>query len=145
MAEVQKPSKEDKEAAKAVKEAAAAKKKADKEAEKAAKMAAKESAKVEKVEQNGISRPKADSETGKVWLVCDNLSASLQRVPSREEVLTASAEVGVNPATTATQYARWRKFHGVTGTIPNPNKVVKEKPVKEPKKAKAVKEAAAAE
>lgn len=130
-----KPTKEEVAAEKAAKAAA---KQAEKDAAKAAKEAEK-AAKPAKIEKNGVVRPKDDSETGKVWSVCDALSAKLARVPAREEVLKAAGAEGVNAATTSTQYARWRKFHGVTGTVANPNKVVKEKPVKAEKPAKAEK------
>ncbi len=117
----------DKAAAKAAKEAekAAAKAKKDAEAKakedaKAAQKAAKEATKMP--EQNGVRRPKPDGACGKVWALADSLSASLgQPVPIAALSQAASAQ-GINDSTIRTQYALWRKFHGVSrrATLPPP-------------------------
>ena len=119
--------------AKAAKEAKAdeakAKKEADKaakEAKKAAEKAAKEAAKAEKAavakmpEQNGIRRPKPDTETGKVWGLADSISASLGQPTPIANLLAAGQAQGLNDSTIRTQYARWRAFHGITGRLALP-------------------------
>lgn len=94
---------------------AAAAKKAQKEADKKAKAEAKVAAQAQKIVGNGISRPKADTKTGKVWEICDALSAQLGRPPERKLVMDAATKEGINEATCATQFGRWRKFHGLKG------------------------------
>lgn len=111
--------------AKAAKETAALKAKADKEAEVKAKAdaaaaakAAKESSKMP--EQNGVRRPKPEGACGKVWAMADSLSAQLgQPVPIANLSKDASA-AGINDSTIRTQYALWRKFHGITGRVSLP-------------------------
>jgi hypothetical protein len=112
-------------AAKATKEAEKAAAKATKEAEakskaeaKAAAAAAKETTKMP--EQNGVRRPKAGGACGNVWALADSLSASLgQPVPIATLSARATAQ-GINDSTIRTQYALWRKFHGITGRIALP-------------------------
>ena len=110
----------------AEKEAAKAKAKADanakREAEKLAKAeqkakdkeaakAAKEAAKMP--EQNGIRRPKPETTCGKVWAIFDSLSAKSGSPATIGDSLKEAD--GIAEATVRTQYARWRKFHGITG------------------------------
>lgn len=69
--------------------------------------------------QNGITRPSAGSKTGRVWEICDELSAGGERATRKEVVAQAEAE-GINGSTTVTQYGKWARYHGFT--------VVREKP-----------------
>ena len=73
-------------------------------------------------EQNGIRRPKPETETGKVWALADSISASLGQPTPIAILLTQGQAAGLNDSTIRTQYARWRAFHGITGrvTIPTP-------------------------
>lgn len=116
--------------AKAEAKAAEAKAKADaKAAEKAAKEAAKEAAKAEKeaakaakaaqkqVVQNDVTRPKEASSCGKIWAIADQLSAKHKAPVTIKQLEEIALAEGFNPATIKTQYARWRKFHGVTGRV----------------------------
>lgn len=64
-------------------------------------------------EQNGVRRPKAGTATGTVWEICDELSAAAGKPAARGDVMQAGKEKNLNPATVATQYGRWRKFHGL--------------------------------
>lgn len=107
-----------KEAEKAEKEAKKAAEKAEKEQAKAAKLAAKESNKMP--EQNGIRRPKPDTETGKVWALADAISASLGQPTPIANLLKDGQAQGLNDSTIRTQYARWRAFHGITGRVSLP-------------------------
>lgn len=99
----------------AAKQAAKAQAKADKAAVKAAAKleakAAKEAAKQPK--QNDVRRPKAGTTTGKVWAIFDSLSASTGAPALIGDALKQAT--GIPEATVRTQYARWRKFHGITG------------------------------
>ena len=107
-----------KEAAAADREAKKAEEKAKKEAEKAAKEAAKVAVKMP--EQNGIRRPKPETETGKVWALADAISSSLGQPTPIANLLAQGQAAGLNDSTMRTQYARWRAFHGITGRVSLP-------------------------
>lgn len=86
-----------------------AKKKQDGEATEATE--AKE--KAPKDEKNGIVRPKAGTKTGRVWEIADKLSADSGEPVARKAVLDAAMAEGINAATAATQYGRWRRYYGL--------------------------------
>lgn len=113
---------EDAKAAKAaVAEAAKAKKEADKQAKidaKAAKVAERETSRMP--EQNGVRRPKADTLCGKAWGIADALSQSLGQPVPIANLLEATNAQGLNEGNVKAEYARWRKFHGVTGRVALP-------------------------
>lgn len=71
--------------------------------------------KPEKDQQNGITRPKAETKTGRVWAIADAQSKNLGSPAPRKPVLEEAKSEGINPATAATQYGRWRKYHGLEG------------------------------
>lgn len=122
-------------AEKAAKKEAADKAKADKKAErdkakqdaknkrvadKQAKIDAKAKAKADKEaskqpEQNGVRRPKSETICGKAWAVFDDLSAK-SGAPATIKASLENAG-GIAEATVRTQYARWRKYHGISGKI----------------------------
>lgn len=133
-AEAEKQAKEQAKAeAKAAKEAAAAQKKADKEAEKEAakakreaEKAAKEQAKLDAKaakeaakmpEQNDVRRPAPDTACGEVWATADALSTELGQPVPIANLLKAFEGKATSDSTVRTQYARWKKFHGLTGRI----------------------------
>jgi adenine-specific DNA methylase len=64
--------------------------------------------------QNGITRPRPGSKTVRVWEIADEISAELKAPAPRAKVLETYDAEGGNPSTGATQYARWRKFHGLS-------------------------------
>lgn len=73
----------------------------------------------EKLQSHGITRPGPGTETGKVWQVADQITASQNGVAATiASVRTNKLLIGVNDHTIKTQYARWRKYNGVTGRIP---------------------------
>ncbi len=74
-------------------------------------------AKVAKVIQNGIPRPTVGTTSGMVWQIAENISESLNAPAPRKDVIAVTTEKGINEATAATQYGRWRKFHGLTKEI----------------------------
>ena len=120
---------------KAAKEAQKAQEKADREAKKAAEKAAKEQAKLDakaareanrQPEQNGIRRPGPDGLCGRVWGLADELSASLGQPVPIANLLEAGEAQGLNPSNIRTEYARWKKFHGLTGRITLPTEQASE-------------------
>jgi hypothetical protein len=63
--------------------------------------------------QNGVTRPKAGTKTGRIWEIADSLSAQEGAPVARKKVLEAAMAEDINAATAATQYGRWRKYHGL--------------------------------
>lgn len=63
--------------------------------------------------QNGVTRPKSGTKTGRVWEIADSLSAEAGAPVVRKSVLDQAIAEGINASTTATQYGRWRKYHGL--------------------------------
>jgi len=113
------------EAEKAAKAQAKLDAKAAKEAEKAAKAQAKLDAKAAKEaqrqpEQNGVRRPGPDGLCGKVWGLADSLSAEMSQAVPIANLLKAGEEQGMNVSNIHTEYARWKKFHGLSGRITAP-------------------------
>ncbi len=110
---------------KAVKEAAKAAKEAEKQAKldaKAAAVAAKAAAKAAKEadkmpEQNGVRRPRPGTLCGKAWEIADNISAKLGSPAPISDVLEIAVAEGLNPGNVKAEYARWRKYYGITGRI----------------------------
>ena len=78
---------------------------------------------VERVKQeqaNGVTHPKKGTQVGRIWEIADSLSKlhlKNPQVAARADVLAASEKEGINAATAATQYGRWRRFHGITGRV----------------------------
>lgn len=84
--------------------------------------------------QNGVTRPSAGTNTGKVWEIADGISEKNGKPATRAEVVEAGAKVGLNPATVTTQFGQWRRFYGI-------KKELVEKPAKAPKEPKSPKTA----
>lgn len=123
--------KRDEEAAakKVEKDAAALKAKEGKEAEKKAKEDAKAKTKTDAEaaknaqkmpEQNGVRRPKAETLCGKAWAIFDAVSAKNQATASISESMVIAKSQDLNEANVRAEYARWRKFYGVTGRVAPP-------------------------
>jgi hypothetical protein len=111
--------------AKAAKAQASAEAKAKREAEAQAKKDAKAAAVANKEaskqpSQNDVRRPRPDSITGKVWALADELSASMGQPVPIANLSKACSDAGINDSTIRTQYALWRKFHGITGRVTAP-------------------------
>jgi hypothetical protein len=73
-------------------------------------------AKAEVVKQpsaNGVTRPRDGTATGRVWAITDELSKAAGSLVGRADVMKAGEAEGLNPATIATQYGRYRKFYGI--------------------------------
>lgn len=124
----------------AEREAERERKKAEKEAEKAKKADEREAARKAKEEekarkaderkanrmpeQNGVRRPKPDTLCGRVWTEADNLSFKLGQPVPIKMLLEECLKHGMNENNIKAEYARWRKFNGVTGrvSLPTPEK-----------------------
>lgn len=104
--------------AKADKEKAKADKQAEKDKKKADAAAAKEANKMP--EQNGIRRPKPDTLCGKAWGIFDSVSTKNGSPASIAESMELAKAQGLNEANVRAEYARWRKFYGVTGRVEAP-------------------------
>ena len=95
--------------------------------------------------QNGIKRPDADSVTGKLWNIADQISEAKGAPALRKEVTDRyMAEVpGANIATANTQYARWVAYHGVSDILKTQRKAAAEAKKTADAEAKAVAKAEA--
>lgn len=109
-----------------LKEEAAATAKQEREAKAAAKKqeaadkkAAKEAARMP--EQNGVRRPKPDGLCGRAWALADKLSGELGQPTPIANLLEAARAEGLSEGNVKTEYARWRKFNGVTGRVSLPS------------------------
>ena len=102
------------------------------------------------IEQNDRKYPRLGSTIRQIWDWLDAFMEARSTASSRAELLTNLEPAGFHPATLATQYAAWRRFHGIVGTVADPAKADKaaakaaEKAAKEAEKATKA-EAAAAE
>lgn len=71
--------------------------------------------------KNGITRPHQNTTCGKIWGAADAVSAAQGGAPATIAQLKVHTAVAlVNDHTLKTQYARWRKYNGVTGRVAAP-------------------------
>ena len=117
----------EKEAKKKEREEARVAKAKAKEEEKARKAAEREANRMP--EQNGIRRPKPNTLCGRVWSLADEKSAELKQPVPIAVLLEEAAKYDLNVGNVKAEYARWRKFNGVTGrvSLPKPEKEEKAK------------------
>jgi membrane protein involved in colicin uptake len=92
--------------------------KADKAKKKADAKAAREAARLPR--QNGVRRPKAETKCGQAWAIFDSISEKNQAPASIGEAMVVSREAKLNDNMVRSNYAAWRKYHGVTGRIVKP-------------------------
>lgn len=98
---------------------------------------------VEKMpEQNGIRQPKPGTNCAHIWDLATAMSTERKATVAVGDLLVKAREAGYNDATVKTQYARWRKFHGVEGRIES-DKAREARAAKEAEKAKKAEERAA--
>lgn len=90
-------------------------KKEQKEAEKAAKKAEREANRMP--QENGIRRPKPNTLSGQIWSRADTLSEQLGGPVSIKALVEDCQKFSIVEPTIRTQYAKWRKFYGITGRI----------------------------
>lgn len=65
--------------------------------------------------ENGVTRPKAGTKTGRVWEIADEKASASGGRARRKDVLAQCEAEELNAATAATQYGRWRKYNGLEG------------------------------
>ena len=125
----------------------APKKEAKPKAVKAPKPVKEAKPKVERIRQNGQTRPAAGSKTGLVWDIADAISAKLKRPALRNEVFDELEKQAKDPsyAMAGTQYSRWCAFYGVTKELSKFKAEARKARDEAAKKAKAEKVAAAKE
>lgn len=68
--------------------------------------------------QNGVTRPAKGTKTGRVWDLADELSKKHKTPARRKDVLDAALAEGIPTSTGATQYGKWRKYHGLGRETP---------------------------
>jgi|TARA_R110000744_G_scaffold17537_2_gene47421 hypothetical protein len=75
---------------------------------------------------NGVSRPRDGTVTSRIWIVCDELKGlcGVDENPARSKVMEICEAEGINKSTVATQFGKWRRFHGLT--TPRAAKVAEE-------------------
>ena len=69
-------------------------------------------------EQYGIRMPSEGGATRKIWDWCSNFVTNYGGCPTNKEVHAwGVGEAGINKHTVSTQYARWKRFQGISGRI----------------------------
>lgn len=66
-------------------------------------------------EQHGVRRPSAGTICDQVWGMVAKMWDETSGTVRFKDILAKGAENGINEYTVRTQYARWRKFHGIVG------------------------------
>jgi hypothetical protein len=82
--------------------------------------------KAEKDIMNGVTRPSAETSSGRVWEIADALSHSTGEPAKRSDVLAQTQLEEINSATASTQYGRWRKYNGLESISPRKAKDAEE-------------------
>lgn len=104
--------------AKKAKEDAVAAKAAEKEAKLKAKADAKAAKEAQRMpEQNGVRRPGPAGLCGQAWAVFDELSAAQGKPVAIADALVEAGKRKLNDGNVRTEYARWKKFFGISGRI----------------------------
>src|SRR5260370_4550284 len=65
-----------------------------------------------RLRQNGVTRPRAGTITGRVWEIADEVSKAFGNHDVRKDVIARGLAAGINAATLQTQISEWRRFHG---------------------------------
>ena len=79
---------------------------------------------VEKLSQNGVTCPSEGTKTREIWDISDQISQELGEPAGRKEVIAECLKRDINESTGATQYARWRKFHGIKAPVSTARPVI---------------------
>lgn len=69
--------------------------------------------KVERTSKNDVLTPKPESQTGKVFAICDKLSKKAGKPAERSAVVAASEKAGIKTGTATAAYQIWRKYNGL--------------------------------
>ncbi|CAD5235803.1 hypothetical protein PFOEGONH_00010 [Klebsiella phage vB_KppS-Pokey] len=95
-----------------------AKEKADREAEAERKRQEREAKK--EPEQNGIRKPSVGTLCRAAWDLFDAISTTMGQTAPISYVLPVALEKGLNEANVKAEYARWKKYHGISGRVAVP-------------------------
>lgn len=79
----------------------------------AAKKPAAKKAATKKAPAKTAGAPKENSASAVVFNIADEMSRKAKAPAKRSDVIAAAVENGVNPATAATQFGRWREKNGL--------------------------------
>lgn len=118
---------------KAEREALREAKKAEREAEKARIIAEREANRMPL--QNDVRRPKPETLCGQAWAIFDDVSQRNGSPATIGESLEISRSQGLNDSNVRAEYARWRKFHGITGRLVAPAQAATEQEAEAPAEA----------
>jgi len=72
---------------------------------------------VQMPEQNGVRQPRPNTNCDVIWQRANAMSQERNAPVAVADLLEVLVADGFNPATVKTQYARWRKFHGIEGVV----------------------------
>lgn len=95
-----------------------AKEKADREAEAERKLQEREAKK--EPEQNGIRKPSVGTLCRAAWDLLDAVTAEMGQTAPISYVLPVALAKGLNEANVKAEYARWKKYHGISGRVAVP-------------------------
>lgn len=68
-------------------------------------------------EQNGVREPRPNTNCAAIWSLATSMSTERKATVAVGDLIDAGTAAGFNIATIKTQYARWRKFHGIEGRV----------------------------
>ncbi|QQM14098.1 hypothetical protein pVco14_048 [Vibrio phage pVco-14] len=68
-------------------------------------------------EQNGVREPRPGTNCAAIWELATRMSTERKATVAVGDLIDAGTAAGFNVATIKTQYARWRKFHGIEGRV----------------------------
>ena len=70
--------------------------------------------KIQKIIINGVARPHAGTKCAHVWEIADTISSEKQRPAEKQETLDACVAAGLKLGNATCEYARWKRFNGLT-------------------------------
>jgi hypothetical protein len=68
-------------------------------------------------EQNGVRKPRENTHCARIWDIATQMSTEANSTVAVGDLIETAVNSGFNEATIKTQYARWRKFHGIEGRV----------------------------
>lgn len=71
-------------------------------------------------EQNGVRKPSVGTLCRAAWDLFDAISTTMGQTAPISYVLPVALEKGLNEANVKAEYARWKKYHGISGRVAVP-------------------------
>lgn len=68
-------------------------------------------------ESNGVRQPRENTHCARIWTLATKMSTDAKATVAVGDLIEVATGEGYNEATIKTQYARWRKFHGIEGRV----------------------------